>query len=130
METPILISPNVKRFFLCISILVLMSGCRREIPLEPLTDVNRPDNPTLILDDTSTTGAYTVQWTAPAGATSYVLQEDQSDDFGNAVVAYSGSNTFLEVSGKASGKTYYYRVIAANQVGESAWSKTKSIAVI
>ncbi len=130
METPILISARAKRFFLCISILILMSGCRREIPLEPLTDVNRPDNPTLILDDTSTTGVYTVQWTAPAGATSYVLQEDQSNDFDNAVVAYSGSNRFLEVSGKASGKTYYYRVTAASQAGESAWSKTKSIAVI
>ncbi|MCZ6776685.1 MAG: fibronectin type III domain-containing protein [Ignavibacteria bacterium] len=125
-----MISASATRLFLCISILLLLSTCRREIPLESTDDTNSPASPTLILDDTSATGAYTVHWTAPAGATSYVLQEDQSDDFRNAVVAYSGSNTFLEVSGKSSGKTYYYRVIATSEAGESAWSKTKSIAVI
>ena len=125
-----LISGITRRFIICVSLLLLVSGCRREIPLEPLIDANPPEPPTLILDDTSISGMYTVQWTAPPGATSYVLQEDERADFDGAVVAYSGSNTFLDVSGKASGKTYYYRVIATNQVGESPWSETKSIAVI
>jgi hypothetical protein len=125
-----LISAGTGRFIMCVSILLIVSSCRREIPLEPLIDVNPPESPALILDDTSDTGMYTVQWTAPPGATSYVLQEDERADFDSAVVAYSGGNTFLEISGKPSGKSYYYRVIAANRAGESAWSETKSVAVI
>ena len=130
METPILISARAKRFFLCISILLLLSSCRREIPLEPTDDTNPPASPTLTLDDTSATGTYTVHWTAPTGATSYVLHEDERAGFDSAVVAYAGSDTSVQITGKPSGKTYFYRVIAENRAGKSVWSETKSIVIL
>ena len=130
METPILISASATRLFLCISILLCLSSCRREIPLEPTDGTNPPASPTLILDDTSATGTYTVHWTAPFRATGYVLHEDERADFDSAVVAYAGSATFVQITGKPPGKTYFYRVIAENRAGKSAWSETKSILVI
>jgi serine protease AprX len=73
-------------------------------------------------------GNYTVSWTASAGATNYLLQEDDNAAFSSPVTAYSGAATSTAISGKPNG-TYYYRVRASNASGDSAWSNTQSVTV-
>jgi alpha-tubulin suppressor-like RCC1 family protein len=61
-----------------------------------------------------TDGSYTVTWgpSATAGVT-YVLQEATSETFTTGLrQAYAGTGTSASITGRLSGKTYYYRVRA------------------
>jgi hypothetical protein len=70
-------------------------------------------------------GNYTLKWSAPKGATGYIVQEAATSGFEVATEVYSGTATTMSVSGREFG-TYYYRVKATSEVGDSAWSNTES----
>ena len=93
------------------------------------TTCTPPSTPTLNDPDTTDTdGSYTVSWSSISGATSYTLEEDTSGSFGSPAVAYSGSGTSKDITGRSDG-TYYYRVKACNACGCSGWSNIKNIEV-
>ena len=73
-------------------------------------------------------GSYSVSWTSVAGATSYLLQEDDNSSFSSPTTAYEGSGTSKSISGKPVG-TYYYRVRAINDYATSGWSNVRSVVV-
>jgi len=77
--------------------------------------------PNLTVPPTSVTGEYDVSWGAVADASGYELHEDASAHFPSPGTVYSGPNTSFQVSGKASGTTYY-RVRAVNGAGGSDWT--------
>lgn len=63
---------------------------------------------------TSTSGNYTVTWTAATGTvTAYELYEATNPGFSGESLVHSGSALSKAISGKGSG-TYYYRVRACN----------------
>ncbi len=82
--------------------------------------------PTLTVPATSSTGSYTVSWTAVAAATSYTLQEQVNG--GSWATIQATSATSKALSGKADG-TYGYKVQACNAGGCAGWSSTQSIVV-
>jgi len=64
---------------------------------------------------TNATGSYSVSWaaSATAGAT-YLLQETTDSGFtANVRTAYTGTATTASITGRATGTTYYYRVLAS-----------------
>jgi hypothetical protein len=67
---------------------------------------------------TSSTGSYTITWTAPSGGapTGYELYESTSSSFTTQTLVYSGANLSAPISGRTNG-TYYYRVRACNGAG-------------
>jgi hypothetical protein len=88
-----------------------------------------PATPTLnSIDNTDYDGAYTVSWSAAAGATGYELQEDDNDGFSTPAIRYTGTYTECEVTGQKGG-TWYYRVRASNAGGYSAPSNVESAGV-
>jgi len=89
-----------------------------------------PDVPTLYtIENADRNGDYTVSWGASSGATSYTLQEAANPSFTSATTAYSGAGTSASITGKAAG-TYYYRVNASNEYGNSSWSNVQSVTVL
>lgn len=58
---------------------------------------------------TSSTGNYTVSWTAGGTVTSYELYESTSSSFSTQTRVFQGAGTSASLSGHGSG-TYYYRV--------------------
>lgn len=68
-----------------------------------------------------------VRWNAAAGATSYSVERAAS---GSAFATFPGSTnlstTYVVDSGLANGATYYYRVMAVNATGPSAYSTVVS----
>lgn len=74
----------------------------------------------------SANGAYTVSWTAVAGATSY--QMDESPNGGAWTLLYNAAGTSMALSGKATGN-YGYRVRACNAAGCSPSSGSVSVQV-
>ena len=73
-------------------------------------------------------GNYPVSWSVPAGATTYMLQEDDNAAFSSPTVAYTGAGTSITISGRDIG-TYYYRVRGENMYTSSAWSNIASVTV-
>ncbi len=76
-----------------------------------------PPAPAAITYPTSSTGHYTVSWSASIGATSYRL--DRSRNGGEWTRIYSGSA--LSRSETVSRGSYRYRVRASNNAGHSSW---------
>jgi hypothetical protein len=74
-------------------------------------------------------GAYTVRWSAVAGATEYVLQEAKRSDFSDAAQVYRGGNTARTISGRGPTR-YYYRVRAQSSAAVSNWSNTEQVDVV
>jgi len=87
-----------------------------EVPLAPKLD--RISNP-------KGSGNYTLKWSAPTGATGYVVEEAITPTFEAATEVYSGTATTVSLSGREFG-IYYYRVKATSEVGDSAWSNAES----
>lgn len=86
-----------------------------------------PSAPVIAAPNNSSTGAFTVAWTAPTGSSSYQLEEQIGSGAFNLL--YQGAAVQYAVAGRASG-TYRYRVKACNQSACSAWSNTASVNVI
>lgn len=83
--------------------------------------------PSLTVPSTSSTGGYTVSWTAVSGASTYALQEKKNS--GSWSTPYSGSSRSKAFSGKTNGANYSYRVRAHNAGGDGPWSATKTVAI-
>jgi hypothetical protein len=64
---------------------------------------------------------YSLNWSAADTATSYTLQEADSNGFTNPRTRYVGEGLDYRVTGQAGG-TWYYRVRASNDGGNSLWS--------
>lgn len=89
----------------------------------------RPESPALYaISNTDGDGTYTVDWGSVAGATSYILEEDDNSAFNSPTTRYSGAATEYDISAQAAG-TWYYRVRASNSAGDSDWSTSRSTAV-
>jgi len=89
-----------------------------------------PSPPTL--SDPGTTlpspATYTVSWSSISGAT-YILQEATSPDFSGAI-SYPLPGTSKEFSHTVSTTTtYYYRVAAVDDCGQSSWSNVEDILI-
>ncbi|MBD3240448.1 MAG: hypothetical protein GF331_07670 [Chitinivibrionales bacterium] len=73
-------------------------------------------------------GAYAIAWHGVATAAEYRLERDTSGSFDSPTTVYTGSDTTYACAGMTDG-TYYYRVRAANDLGQSPWSDTIAFAV-
>ena len=83
--------------------------------------------PTLTVPATSTTGGYTVSWTAPGGSQTFTLQE--SANGGAWTTAYTGAALSKAYAGKVAGG-YGYRIQACNPAGCTGMSATKTVTVV
>ena len=72
-------------------------------------------------------GGFQVSWSGSPEATNYTLQEDDNISFTSPTVAYSGSDTSVDLN-RGLG-TYYYRVNASNPRYTSGWSNIESATV-
>src|SRR6185436_9751325 len=71
---------------------------------------------------TSTTGSYTIGWTAGSGSiSSYEVYESTSSSFASQTSVYTGTGTSAPISGRGDG-TYYYRARACNASGCSGYT--------
>jgi hypothetical protein len=91
-----------------------------------VVDAFAPGVPTVSAPGYSTTGAYTVQWSAVPATTQYQLEE--SANSGAWQASYSGASTSTSISGKPSG-SFAYRARACNPTACSGWSAVTSVAV-
>jgi len=80
------------------------------------------------IDNADGNAEYLVNWADVAGATDYVLEEDDDLDFGSAVIRYEGPESQFEVAQQELG-TWHYRVRAHNPAADSGWSNTTSATV-
>lgn len=71
---------------------------------------------------------YMVSWNSVAKATSYTLEQSATSDFANASIAAQGNILSLSVVDQVNG-TYYYRVFASNEHGNSPFSNVQSIVI-
>jgi hypothetical protein len=90
-----------------------------------------PDTPVLNrIDNADQDNTYTVTWREADLATTYVLEEATNTSFSDAQEVYQGAGLSWTVPspGKTLG-TYYYRVKARNDWGDSSWSNVHSAVV-
>lgn len=74
-------------------------------------------------------GTYLVDWNNVPSATSYELQEDDSPSFPwPPTKSYSVTNSQISITGRQGG-TWYYRVRARNDAGNSLWSNVVGVTV-
>ncbi|MBD3615416.1 MAG: T9SS type A sorting domain-containing protein [Gracilimonas sp.] len=92
-----------------------------------------PNAPTLVSPSNGATGVATnptLQWNSADRADTYHVQVATSTDFSSPVVDQSGlSQTNYQPAGLNHSTTYYWRVRAANQGGNSEWSDIWSFTV-
>ena len=91
-----------------------------------LTVTSPPTPDTITGPDSSTTGSYTMNWSASTGATSYKLMEQVTG--GTWQTVYSGASTSHALSGKASA-TYRYAARACNGSACSDYTEIKTVVV-
>jgi hypothetical protein len=88
-----------------------------------------PSAPALsAISNPSNGDAYIVNWTAPAGATGYTLEEDDNPGFSSPAVRYMGTANSYAVTGQPGG-IWYYRARASNPGGNSPYSGAQSTSV-
>ncbi|MEJ5311036.1 MAG: S8 family peptidase [Anaerolineae bacterium] len=80
------------------------------------------------IDNPTNADAYTIQWSAVAGAYSYELVQDTTSTFLNPVTRYVGASTAYNVTGQPEG-TWYYRVRATHGNLIGPWSTLVSTTV-
>jgi formylglycine-generating enzyme required for sulfatase activity len=90
--------------------------------------LNLPSTPSISLESTDTDGNYEVSWSSVSDADSYTLEEDDNPSFSSPTEIYTGTATLKSIIGKSNG-TYFYRVKAANENGDSPWSVVVSIMI-
>jgi len=85
-----------------------------------------PEAPSNLSATSTSTTAIHLEWTAPGGVvTDYTIQSsDNGSDWAN--LAVNVSNTSYDASGLTEGTLRYYRVLATNASGESAYSNVSS----
>jgi hypothetical protein len=77
----------------------------------------------------SSPATYTVDWSSVSGA-AYVLQEATSSDFSSGLQEYTPTGTSRSFSHTVStDTTYYYRVAATDDCGQSGWSNVENIKI-
>jgi len=81
------------------------------------------------IGNTDGDGDYLVEWSDVAGATSYLLEEDDNSEFSSPTVRYTGAVSQFQVSGRGTG-LWYYRVRAGNAGGDSPWSNMERVSVL
>ncbi len=89
------------------------------------TRPNAPATPTGLAASAASQTQINVSWNASSGATSYILERSVNGSSGWGQV-YSGSATSFQNTGLTAGTTYYYRVLASNTGGNSAYSSNAS----
>lgn len=91
-----------------------------------------PDAPVLLDINNNGGGYYAVRWSGVTDANFYVLQEARNSDFSDAKQTTDCPapvyNTRCDIMARTPG-TYYYRVQAIGDEGNSRWSNTKSVVV-
>lgn len=89
----------------------------------------KPEAPLLAnINNTGQEDQYLITWSAAAGATGYVLEEDDDAGFTSPTTRYVGAATEYNVTGQAGG-TWHYRVYANNDGGSSPASNVVSTTV-
>jgi hypothetical protein len=73
-------------------------------------------------------GSYRVSWSMAEGADNYLLEESTDGAFSEAEVIYTGDSLTYDVIERGAAR-YYYRVLARNAFGDSAWSVVQSVDV-
>jgi len=104
------------------------TGCSAASSIGTVTVIHPPVAvPTLSLPGTSTTGSYTLSWTAVATATTYGVEQRFNGGIWKEV--QNAAATSQNFASKPYG-TYEYRVRACNAAGCGAYSGTATVSVI
>ncbi|HWP82728.1 MAG TPA: fibronectin type III domain-containing protein [Bacteroidota bacterium] len=96
-------------------------------PRRSFTTVAGPPSPPVLLSPQNGSVdqqlSLMLSWTASAGATSYRAHVATDSGFNSRIVDTTGlTSTSLSISGLSRGTTYFWRVRAVNEGGESSWS--------
>lgn len=88
-----------------------------------------PDAPTLnAVAPPGANPSYPVSWNQAYLATSYILEQATNATFSDAMQVYTGTATSRAIPSQGIA-TYYYRVKARNQWGDSPWSNVQTVEV-
>ncbi len=74
-------------------------------------------------------GSFTVSWSFQNKTATYILQRATNIEFSDAIEVYNGTSTFFLQTGLGDG-TYYYRVSATNNCGNSEWQTNENGLVV
>jgi parallel beta-helix repeat protein len=78
--------------------------------------------------DVDSDGDYSISWSKSFLSMGYILEEDTNKSFSSPTMIFTSPELNLNVTRKENG-TYYYRVKAFNEYGESKWSNIEDIIV-
>lgn len=94
-----------------------------------IKDSGPPDAPVLYeIANPEADNIYQVSWGIVAKTTGYSLEEDDNPGFSSPTTVYEGTGITTTQSVNVEG-TYYYRVKASNDWGDSSWSNVISVVV-
>ncbi len=97
--------------------------------MKPINWTRPPHTPNLEdPGEVDSDGNYLVTWNSGIFAFGFILQEDITPSFDSPNTIYNGSGLVIEVKHRFDG-TYFYRVKAYNDFGESGWSNIVDIIV-
>jgi len=99
----------------------------------PISSGNPPAVPTLSSPANNATDqplSLNLVWNSVSEATSYDYQVSTTSNFSSIVKSGSTASTQVNVSGLSYSTTYYWRVLASNSYGSSAWSGSRSFTTL